>query len=80
MVSVYSLKSLYKRRGLSDEDMSNIANLFLGTLGIPNVTVEGIVLELNRRRETRGDNIDNGQILSLYTYLHEQMTVTSSVR
>ncbi|ENH66987.1 hypothetical protein FOC1_g10004618 [Fusarium oxysporum f. sp. cubense race 1] len=78
--SVYSLKSAYKRRGLSDEDISNIENLFLGTLGIRNISAQGIVSELECRWGTCGDKEDDGQILSLYTYLHEQITVTPGVR
>ncbi|KAG5790348.1 hypothetical protein H9Q69_010597 [Fusarium xylarioides] len=78
--SVYSLKSAYKRRGLSDEDISNIENLFLGTLGIHNISAEGIVSELNERRETGEDCEDEYEILSIYTYLYEQMTITPGVR
>jgi len=77
---VYSLKSAYKRRGLSDEDISNIENLFLGTLDIRNISAQGIVSELECRWGTCGDKEDDGQILSLYTYLHEQITVTPGVR
>ncbi|KAM5385142.1 hypothetical protein ACJA88_002989 [Fusarium oxysporum] len=78
--SVHSLKSAYKRRGLSDEDISNIENLFLGTLGIQNISAHGIVSELECRWGTCEDKEDDGQILSLYTYLHEQITVTPGVR
>ncbi|KAF4331984.1 hypothetical protein FBEOM_14228 [Fusarium beomiforme] len=76
----YPLKSLYKRRGLSDEDMSNIENLFCGTLGIRNVTVEDMVEELKWREGCDDDEGKDSQILNLYTYLHEEMTVTSDTR
>ncbi|KAF5251673.1 hypothetical protein FANTH_3283 [Fusarium anthophilum] len=78
--SVYSLKSGYKRRGLSDEDIGNIENLFLGTLGIHNISAEGIVSELECRRWSCGDEKCDGEILSLYKYLHEELTVTPGVR
>ncbi|KAF5675134.1 hypothetical protein FCIRC_7607 [Fusarium circinatum] len=78
--SVYSLKSGYKRRGLSDEDIGNIENLFLGTLGIHNISAEGIVSELECRRWSCGDEECDGEILSLYKYLHEELTVTPGVR
>ncbi|KAF5532469.1 hypothetical protein FMEXI_12426 [Fusarium mexicanum] len=78
--SVYSLKSGYKRRGLSDEDIGNIENLFLGTLGIHNISAEGIVSELECRRWSCGDEECDGEMLSLYKYLHEELTVTPGVR
>ncbi|KAF5654792.1 hypothetical protein F25303_1136 [Fusarium sp. NRRL 25303] len=77
LASLHPLKSAYKRRGLSDEDMTIIENLFVGTLGICNISLEGIVTELDERRETGGDCEDEDQILGLYTYLHEQLTVTT---
>ncbi|KAF5556260.1 hypothetical protein FNAPI_5783 [Fusarium napiforme] len=78
--SVYSLKSAYKRRGLSDEDISNIEKLFVGTLGIRNISAEGIVSELKCRNGTCGDEKNDGEILNLYKYLNEQLTVTPGVR
>ncbi|PNP78159.1 hypothetical protein FNYG_08476 [Fusarium nygamai] len=80
LASVHSLKSAYKRTGLGDEDMNIIENLFLGTLGICNISLEGIVAELDERRETGGEWEEECEILSIYTYLHEQMDVTPAVR
>ncbi|KAF4495856.1 hypothetical protein FAGAP_7989 [Fusarium agapanthi] len=72
--------SEYQRRGLSDEDITNIGSLFLGTLGVQNISVQGIVSELECRWRLCGDDEEDVQILSLYKYLHEHLTVTTGVR
>ncbi|KAF4959046.1 hypothetical protein FGADI_1924 [Fusarium gaditjirri] len=80
LISVYSLKSAYARRGLSDEDMNIIENLFFGTIGIRNISLEGIVHELDELRDLGGDCEDEDRTLRIYAYLHEQMVVTPSAR
>lgn len=78
--SVYSLKSEYKRSGLSNEDLGNIGKLFVGTLGVRNISAEGIVSELKCRWNSCTDEEDEGHILRLYEYLHKRLTVTPRVR
>ncbi|QGI68189.1 hypothetical protein CEK27_012160 [Fusarium fujikuroi] len=78
--SVYSLKSKYKRRGLSNEDLGNIGKLFVGTLGVRNISAERIVSELKCSWNSCADEEDEGDILSLYEYLHKRLTVTPRVR
>ena len=78
MVTAYSLKISYARRSLSDEDMSNIENLFHRTLGIPNATVNNLVTELNKLREEGCDEDD--RILDLYKYLHGNEVESSDIR
>ncbi|CZR46625.1 uncharacterized protein FPRO_12075 [Fusarium proliferatum ET1] len=78
--SVYSLKSEYERRGLSNEDLGNIGKLFVGTLGVRNISAQLIVSELKCRWGTCADEEDEGHILSLYEYLHKRLTVTPGVR
>ncbi|CVK97556.1 uncharacterized protein FMAN_11584 [Fusarium mangiferae] len=73
LVSVYSLKSEYKRRGLSNEDLGNIGKLFVGTLGVRNISAERIVSELKCHWNSCADEEDEGHILSLYEYLHKRL-------
>ncbi|KLO80350.1 Uncharacterized protein LW93_6560 [Fusarium fujikuroi] len=74
--SVYSLKSEYERRGLSNEDLGNIGKLFVGTLGVRKISAQLIVSELKCCWGTCADEEDEGHILSLYEYLHKRLTVT----
>jgi len=78
MATVYSLKSSYARRSLSDEDMSNIENLFHRTLGIRNATVVNLVTELDELREEGCEEDD--RILELYKYLNGNAFQLSDIR
>ncbi|KAH7173247.1 uncharacterized protein B0J16DRAFT_405610 [Fusarium flagelliforme] len=78
MVTAHSLKSSYARRSLSEEDMSNIENLFHRTLGIRNATVDNLVTELDELREEGCEEDD--RILELYKYLHGNAVESSDIR
>ncbi|KAF5722957.1 hypothetical protein FMUND_2314 [Fusarium mundagurra] len=80
LFSVHSLRSEYKKRGLSDEDINNIGSLYLGTLGVQNISALGIVSELKRRWRLCRDEEDDIHILGFYKYLHEHLRVTPGVR
>jgi hypothetical protein len=76
MITAYSLKSLYGRQGLSDEDMSSIENLFYRTLEIQNATIDNLVVELGRLRENGCE--EDHRILELYTYMDAKFSVIPS--
>ncbi|KAM0239528.1 hypothetical protein ACHAP5_008251 [Fusarium lateritium] len=78
MATVYSLKSTYTRRGLSEEDMSSIENLFHRTLGIRNAAVDDLVAELDLLRDEGCDEDD--RMLGLYRYLHDEVAESSNMR
>ena len=78
MVTAHSLKSSYARRSLSEEDMSNIENLFHRTLGIRNATVDNLVTELKELREEGCEEDD--RLRELYEYLHGNAFETSDIR
>jgi hypothetical protein len=75
-MTAHSLKSLYMRQGLSDEDMSSIENLFYRTLGIQNATIDNLVVELGRLREDGCE--DDNRILDLYTYMSAKLPLVFS--
>lgn len=70
MMTAHSLESLYRRQGLSDEDMSSIENLFSRTLEIQDATFDNLVVELGRLRETSCEDYD--RILDIYTYMNTE--------
>ncbi|KAI6760419.1 hypothetical protein HG530_009279 [Fusarium avenaceum] len=76
MMTAHSLKSLYRRQGLSDEDMSSIENLFSRTLGIQDATFDNLLVELGRLRETGYEGDD--RILDLYMYMDTEFSVVPS--
>ncbi|KAF4446685.1 hypothetical protein F53441_9727 [Fusarium austroafricanum] len=78
MWSFHSLKSLYMRMSLSEEDMSSIENLFHRTLGIRDAEAEDLVTELGALRDE--DFNEGDRILALYTYLHDELSITSEIR
>jgi hypothetical protein len=59
------------RQGLSDEDMSSIENLFCRTLEIRNATIDNLVVELGRLRESGCE--EDGRILDLYRYMYAKL-------
>ncbi|KAF9774642.1 hypothetical protein IL306_007330, partial [Fusarium sp. DS 682] len=78
MVMAHSLKSLYMRSGLSDEDMTSIENLFHRTLGIKDVTMNDLVVELGMLRDA--DCEEHNRIRDLYIYMSKKLPFSLDIR